>query len=357
MARLNPRVAALGLLLAAFVLSLFTAAASAAAPSTRAAVSVRWRYDAGKPLHSAPASDGKRLFLADSEGTVTALDLATRQKLWTNKGAADISASLLVVNSEVIAADEDGVVRAMDTATGKELWRFTAAGKIVSRPTAAGKVIYTGSYDEHLYALDAETGTLVWKFKTAAQVHASPALSDGRVLIAGCDGQLRAVDAKSGQQLWATEIGDPIATSPRVKDGVAFIGTLKGELLAVEIMSGQVRWRTAGRETRQDQILASASIEGDRVSFVTQSGVQVSHNQSDGQWRATAVYRGRLSSDGVDYAGAVWYASEEGKLFRSSTLAQPAFTAGGGIKAAPVVIGDDLLVADESGMLWALRAK
>jgi outer membrane protein assembly factor BamB len=334
----------------------------AAGPTTQmsrppGAVVVRWRFDAGKGLQASPAADEKRIYVADVAGVVTAVLRASQAAEWTSAGSAEVSAGLLVVGGRVIVCDEDGLVRALGTEDGKEAWRFAAKQKIVARPAEAKGVIFAGSYDEHVYALAAEDGKLLWQQKTGAQVHAAPAVADDLVLVAGCDGQVRAFDIGSGEQRWAFDAGEPMGASCRVQEGVVYVGTLKGERLALDLKTGQLRWRNNDNQTRGEAIMAAATFHRDWVSFMTQGGVNASHTSSDGKWRASSRLSGRFSSDGVRWNDIVWYASEDGKLHGPmSKGGAAAFTAGGGIKASPVVVGEDLLVVDESGMLWALAA-
>ncbi len=97
-----------------------------------------WRAEvgpAGKPL-SAPATDGKRLFVGARDG-LHALELADGRLAWDLPTQRRITAAPQVVGDLVYAADHDHCLYALDAATGRKRWRYEVERRVEVSPVPA----------------------------------------------------------------------------------------------------------------------------------------------------------------------------------------------------------------------------
>lgn len=99
---------------------------------------------------TAPATLGRDyLFVADEDGTLSALDGATGATEWRAEGATG-GDGVAYTDSYVYAVD-GATLRAFDTGTGEEHWTFDA-GETTGTPSVVGDTLYVGG--DRLYALD-----------------------------------------------------------------------------------------------------------------------------------------------------------------------------------------------------------
>jgi polyvinyl alcohol dehydrogenase (cytochrome) len=129
-----------------------------------------------------------------------------------------------VVEGRVFAADQNGVVYALDAKTGCVYWRFRAKGRVRGAVVIGpGRRAYFGDLQSNFYALDANKGALLWGRKVDDQpftrITAAAKLHEGRlyVPIASSEenaaanpkypccsfrGALEALDPSDGHEIW-----------------------------------------------------------------------------------------------------------------------------------------------------------
>lgn len=172
-----------------------------------------------------------------------------------------------VVDGTVYIANTDGFVNAVDVATGEERWRFESKGNISPSPTVAdGKVFFGQTYQGFgdYYALDKDTGEPVWNTKALGSVWISAAFAHGKLFVGNKEGYVFAVDPKDGHILWQYNTitdtdkarmpesarkghGFPpgVYCNPAVDEQNVYIGSWSGYYFALDQETGQVRWRTS----------------------------------------------------------------------------------------------------------------
>lgn len=333
-------------------------------PASRPADAVRtlWKTELGKPIVASVAVEGQSVFVADQAGRLTRLDLATGRQQWQTKLADAIAAAPLVVGGVVYVGDEAGAFHAVQADTGNDQVILKTGDKIVGQAAAGKGVIYVGSYDRSVYAMDTATGKQRWTFQTQAQVNASPVVSGQLVMVAGCDGYVRGLDAATGKEQWSVDVGGPIAATPLAYAGRVYAASLKGDRVAIDPAAGKLLWRNREQADVDDvpSFMSSPVITPNTVaavSFTSQSGQFLTHDQATGKWQSTRYVPGRVTANPAIWRDQVYFATEEGKLYgppRSKGDGGLWFTAGGAIKASPAPAGDRLLVADEGGTVWCL---
>ncbi len=109
-------------------------------------------YIGGKILES-PAIAHERVYVANSEGKVAALDIETGLVRWSVVLDEKITAAPVVAGGTVVIGTENGVVHGIDAHTGELAWDFGIDGKITDSPIVAGGVIYVASDNGKLYAV------------------------------------------------------------------------------------------------------------------------------------------------------------------------------------------------------------
>jgi eukaryotic-like serine/threonine-protein kinase len=197
---------------------------------------------AGESVTSSPVIARGRLFVASTDGLVTAWDLVSRQKLWSFALADGFEASPLVLPDRglVVVGGMDGVVYALDADSGKARWRGETGAQIMGSvnifPAAAGQArILAGSYDHSFYAFNIDSGKREWSFETGNYLNGTAAVADGLAAIGGCDAQLHVFDLEAGRQTGAVDTGAYIAGAAALADNIAYVGNYAGRFLAIDV--------------------------------------------------------------------------------------------------------------------------
>jgi len=221
---------------------------------------VRWRFDAGAPVLSAPAlarAGPDREYVVFSAGpALFAVDAGTGRLAWSVPGRGFSAGRAVCDGQRVYTAAADGYARAHDVRTGQEAW---------SREMAAG--------DAHHVALYSGWDNVV-------------ALGGGAVIVAAVSGS-RALEAASGALRWT--FGDGAMYPPAVVlgDGTALLASEHGIVSRVRLADGSIVWRTSLGARVQN---AGLAVAGDQAWVVPECGGLIGVRLADGLEQASVRF-------------------------------------------------------------------
>ncbi|MDR5673412.1 PQQ-binding-like beta-propeller repeat protein [Halalkaliarchaeum sp. AArc-GB] len=179
------------------------------------------RWQATPPTRSwvAPSvvSEGQ-LYAGAFEGTVYGFDAENGSIEW-QYSTDDTTVSVTHGDGTVYVGDRSGMVYALDDSDGAEQWTFDTGD--TARPHPRGGSIYVGSHDGSMYRLSAEDGDVHWTFETDGWVE-RPAITDNSVYVGSRDGNLYAIEADTGEERWQRELRFWARHRPTVRDGVVY---------------------------------------------------------------------------------------------------------------------------------------
>lgn len=339
-----------------------------------------------------PVINGDKIYTADHEGVVTALNRQNGKKLWSTKITKEISG---LMGSVVYSFKEKdlnhgitggigyadgllyignyaGEVIALSATNGKEVWRKQLKGEVSSVPQTNGQVVAVQTMNGKLFVLDAKTGADMWFFESPPPVltlrgSASPLVTDSAIFAGFANGRLMAFNPSNGLILWEQRMALPkgrseldrmvdIHASPLIKDGILFVGTYQGRIAAVARGTGGNVWGVDG--STSENLAAS-----DDKLFVSQSdGKVVAYNLTSGEqlWQNEKLLRRHLSGPQVfgDYVAVVDFKGFMHVLNQSNgELAARDKVDRKGVRA-PMLTDDSILyVYGNGGSLMAFTAK
>ena len=137
--------------------------------------------------NSSPVRDGI-CYVADNDGGITAIEVASGETVWKLETDAQYIASAAVGEKRLFVAGGDKRLVAYDRMTGDEIWAFQSTRALDSSPVVCPGAIWQGGLDGRLYAVDPETGKELWNYDLGAKIKASPALSRKTLVICGKNG-------------------------------------------------------------------------------------------------------------------------------------------------------------------------
>jgi polyvinyl alcohol dehydrogenase (cytochrome) len=191
---------------------------------------------------------------------LTASDVPKLKLKWAF-GYHDVAAARgqpAVAGGRVFAANENSEVVALDMKTGCSYWTYKARAGIRSAlsvapyraASARGNAVFFGDSKANIYAVDANTGKEIWVTKVdqhaSAAITGAPTVHDGRVYVgvqglseegqggrggyACCTfrGSVNALDANSGRVLWKTYTVDENKPRGVNANGVQMFGPAGG---------------------------------------------------------------------------------------------------------------------------------
>jgi outer membrane protein assembly factor BamB len=237
-----------------------------------------WRFSTNAEVARRPILAGNTLYAVNANDTILALDKNTGERRWSQHRTPALAmevagyAGALAWLGRLYVAFSDGTVTAYDGQTGNEIWQpidlsaeaEQRLGQIpryldVDTTPVAGQVegspvVYVGGYEGGVFALDAETGNIVWSNPavlgvTDVSIWEQPAhdtetgsLSPARRLLIASTGTtgLWALDPETGTEVWRRDLPDGGISKPVSILGALLISTTRQGLFLVSPLDGGI---------------------------------------------------------------------------------------------------------------------
>ncbi|MEE9358260.1 MAG: outer membrane protein assembly factor BamB [Sedimenticolaceae bacterium] len=283
----------------------------------------------------APAVFEGRVYVANRQGAVKALDAATGRVVWGIETELEISGGPGVGDGLVLVGTSNAELLAFDAETGSEKWRTRVSSEVLSLPTAAQGTVVVHTIDGKIFGLDAGDGSQTWIYDRSIPVltlhgSSSPIISGNTVICGFSSGKLAALDLTTGELLWEVSITAPSGRSelermvdidgdPLIREGVIYVSTYQGDIAAVSEDTGVVLWRR--------KLSSYTGLGADwRQLYITDADDYVwaiDPGNGSALWKNKKMHARMLSAPAVlgeyilvgDFEGYLhWLAQEDGRL-------------------------------------------
>ncbi|WP_281545044.1 outer membrane protein assembly factor BamB [Grimontia sp. SpTr1] len=204
-----------------------------------------------------------KVFAADRQGVVKAMDTETGSTLWSvdlgEDSAALISGGLTASYSKIYLGTETGALIALDEETGETVWRSNAGGEILSKPLADESLVIVNTSRGELAAFDAESGEERWRISSdvpnlTLRGDSSPVSTSGGVFWGMANGRLGAAFVENGNIIWQQPIASPkgateidrlvdVDATPVIDGALLYAVGYNGQLVAIDLRSGRPAWK------------------------------------------------------------------------------------------------------------------
>ncbi len=262
-------------------------------------------------------------------------------------------------------ASSDGVVATLDARTGGDLWRAPLGIAIAAGAGSDGRYAAVVSQSNELVTLDA--GREVWRQKLGALSFTAPLVAGGRVFVLGADRSVSAYDAASGRKIWTqARPGEPLVLRQAgvlLAVGDTLVVGLSGRLVGMNPQNGSSRWevpiavpRGTNDVERLVDIVSHVSRLGDSVCARAYQAMVGCVNAQRGtlEWSKPAAGSEGLHGDdqfvfGTESDGKVvaWRRVDGERAWDSERLKYRGLT-------APVVVGRSVAIGDATGLVHLL---
>lgn len=300
-----------------------------------------WRRPLGVGVYSAPAYDGKSVYVGDDNGNMYCLNAKNGKVRWVRNVGSRINSTPIVEDGYVVFGETGGSVvwlsakdghicmrtcftyennavmgcpvvasvggkkavliggnghfYAFDLKLGIILWERTIKGYCVSRPCMYNDKVYFGAWGCYFYALNLEDGSVAWqwsngssndKFSPAA---VWPVASNGKIFIVAPDRVFTCLDAETGEVVYRTKqhmVRENIGLS---EDGtMVFSRCMQDSVQAMSAFSDapQTLWKVSA-DYGYDHDPSMMLEKGGVIIFGTKNGLMHGVRATDGEviWR------------------------------------------------------------------------
>src|SRR5580658_1780492 len=234
----------------------------------------------GKGVKSTPVVQDGRIFTFGINGTLSCFDAKTGKPQWRKEfGSPDfgVATSPVVDRGLVIVhvgGNTQGALTAFDVATGVEKWSWKGDGPAYASPIvvelAGARQVVTQSRD-HIVGVSAATGDLLWQisFKTAyAQNIVTPVLYRDTLIFGGIGNPMMGVKVLKRGAGWTTETVwqnkdfSMYMSSPVVSGDLlfGFSERKRGQFFCLKPGDGTALWTSEGRQGDNAAIVAAGSV-------------------------------------------------------------------------------------------------
>ncbi len=333
-----------------------------------------WRASVGKAgrYFFSPVVVGDAVYAAGSNGTVAKIDGKTGQDVWRTKVHSDLTAGVGSDGTYTAVGTEKGGV-AVIGADGKLLWKTSVPGEIVSPPLVGNGYVIVRTIDGQISAFNASTGELRWQYRNRPvplnlRVAAGMTFAGDVAVLAGFPGgSLAAINLKTGDDYWQAPVSFPkgVTEVERINDvtgAPALVGaqacavTFQGRLGCFDANNGQPVWEKpfsgVSGLAEDNKVVVAPDDWSVLQAFDVTTGNPLWKNDKLKNRDLSAPYL--LGPDVVvgDYQGYVHFLSRDDGSFLARVK-----TDGSRITAAPVAVGNTLIVQTQDGDLYGFVSR
>lgn len=174
------------------------------------------------------------------------------KKIWSTSvgdgmGKQGISMGPIFSSGKLYTADYEGKLVAVDAETGRKDWELKTEQPFSGGPGLDDDHIYMGTIDGRVIAYDRNGGAELWNSQVSSEVLIPPVSADGFVVVRCIDGRVFGLDAISGRRVWIYDHSVPLLTlrgntDLLVRGGIVYIGYDDGSVVTLKLDDGSLVW-------------------------------------------------------------------------------------------------------------------
>ncbi len=204
---------------------------------------------------------GSTLYVANANGSVSAVDANSGAKRWTKK-VKSLYTGAGADQSNVYVATSNGKLIALNQANGDEVWAADLYGSAITTPVSInGTRVAVRTLGGSLETFEAASGEPSWAYMVAApemnlRGGAAPIVIGKDLLVPTDIGLLGLLNADTGAVIWGQSLSktrygghmgrlSDIDAEPVVENGVIYAGVAKTGVSAISLKTGAKLWSTS----------------------------------------------------------------------------------------------------------------
>jgi len=331
-------------------------------PGNNTWVRLAWHFDAGSPLNASPVVADGVAYVADTVGQVFAVDITNGGLLWTwtlpSGKAIDSSPAVNTSVGLLFVAGTDGTLSAIALASGRTTWTDALGGSLTAPVFTNGK-IYIASSTGTLRSIWQGNGTTVWSHAFPNAITGAPALnlSAGLVVVGTTKGSVSAVWAANGTPVWTFSAGGSIEAAVTVSGGFVFFGSTNDRVYCLAQATGKSVWSyTTGGAVVDTGALSNKYTGGSLVLIIgSNNGDVYELNAATGTLKFSVSFGSAI--EGVAAVEGIVVAERENGAICAARTYSAIITmrdpTAGTLVSSPVIVDSTIYVTGSDGYLYA----
>ncbi len=226
------------------------------------------------------------------------------KKIWSTSvgdgmGKHGVAMAPVYVNGKLYAADYEGRLVAIDAENGKKLWSIKTKQPFSGGPSVGDELIIMGTIDGAVIAFDVSNGNERWSAKVSSEVLSVAGIADDVVVVRGIDGRVFGLDSETGARLWIHDHSVPLLTlrgnaDLLVRGSTIYVGYDDGSVTALRAEDGSLIWN-------QSIVSPEGRTELERLSDIGTNMVIVASDL------IVSSYKSRVVSLAADSGRLLWF--------------------------------------------------
>jgi outer membrane protein assembly factor BamB len=270
------------------------------------------------------ASDGQRIYAATAFGEIVALNAGDGKEVWRKKVDVPVRTAPTVENGRIYFVTVTNDVYAMNAADGTELWRYQGTGEAASAlsstsPAVAGDLIVAPTTSGDLIGISASSGLPLWVETLTAldtstglanlnDISARPVIDGSTAYALSHTGRFAAFDGKTGQRIWERSIAG--TETPWAAGSALYVISRDSKLQAISAKTGGSWWI----KSMPEGTWAGPVLAGNRLIAVSNTGLLASFSPQTGELLGTQKLGGKFYIAPVVANGTVYLLSDSADL-------------------------------------------
>jgi outer membrane protein assembly factor BamB len=314
-------------------------------------------------LLSACSGNTKRPEPADLGANTPLLNV---RQAWSSRvGELPVGSQPVVVGGSIVVAAADGTVAALDAVTGRDQWRGNAGAALATGAGSDGKRTAVVTRENEVVAF--EGGKVVWRTKLAAQAFTAPLVVGERVFVLAADRSVSGFDGATGSLLWTQKRpGEPLVlkqSGSLLAVGDTLVVGLSGRLVGLNPNNGSIRWEApiasprgtneierlvdiVGRTSRVGEVVCARAFQA-TVGCVNAARGNVLWTKPANGAQGVHGDEGLVVGTEADGKVVAWKRDDGERAWTSERL-QYRFL------SAPLVVGRSVVIGDSTGLVHLL---
>ena len=344
---------------------------------------IKWTYDTGKRLVTAPSVEGNSVFFTTEDGSVIALDRDTGRLLWEYVSGRPTSSTPAIAGDLVVVGLRPGYMLALDRKDGSTVWQQRMNGGVFTSAVVVDGTIYIGDSDKKVYALDLATGKTLWDFKLDDWAVAPVSYVDNKIVVASQGRVIHILDTVTGRKrfVYDTGFGRNSRGGAAVRGDMAYFSALRGIVFAIDtrritypferailywklnlyvwnvLEDPPIQKGTAWGRIVGGSLVRTPTVDDDTVYVTNEQGKVAALDRFTGADRWSAQLGVKITTAPTVAGETVLVGTDDGRVFgldAGSGDVKWKFEAGSTVNDSPTVVGDTMYVVTESGKLHAV---
>ncbi|MCO7227444.1 outer membrane protein assembly factor BamB [Pleionea sp. CnH1-48] len=321
-------------------------------------------------LKLSPAYGYNKIYAADVDGVVKAINPENGDTVWERELEADISGGVSVGNLHVAVGTRDGQIILLDAETGEDKWQAQTSSEIISAPAIDDGYVVVRTVDGMIYTYAVDSGERQWFYdKTLPSLTlrgtSAPVISRGAAISGFANGKVGVFLLDGGRLAWEKQISAPSGRSelerivdvdaqPLVFGSTLYAASYNGNVISIELRSGETLWQRELSTFRDMSIHSQLLLVAHDNSYVS----ALNRNSGAILWTQKDLFLRNLSKP-VAFGGHVVVGDYEGYLHildkDTGQLIGQESVSSSGIIANPLVLDDKLVILTRDGDLIAYK--